>query len=207
MTRKELAGQLQKHELDEILKQAVEQGIEAGAKIGAEIGAKVAIRTMQKEKDKLKKQAYDKRYHNTKLLLRNYRTLNEHFRNAVYDLEQVEECDDSFTEIIELMSGYTKNEELYVNSIKNSAVRTQIIMTHVNRMLDIYKEVCLKGRLENKRRWNVVYSLYLSDKHMTADDIALMENIDRRTVYKDINACVSDLMILMFGIEGIEKLS
>ena len=35
--------------------------------------------------------------------------------------------------------------------------------------------------------------------------IASRENIDKRTVYKDLEACIADLTTLFFGIDGLEK--
>ena len=36
--------------------------------------------------------------------------------------------------------------------------------------------------------------------------IAKQENIDRRTVYRDVDICVADMTALLFGIGGIDRL-
>ncbi|MEG1894625.1 MAG: hypothetical protein RR162_00195 [Oscillospiraceae bacterium] len=193
--------------IEEKLQKAIELGVKIGAVTGAEIGAKSAIQAVEREKKKFRKQAYDRRYHNTKLLLKNYRTLNEHFKNAIFDLEQAEECDDTFADIIEMMNGYGYDEDLYVESIKKSSVKTKIIMTHVNKMLEVYDIMCERSnRADDKRHSRVLNSIYICENPTTATDIAQMENIDKRTVYKDIDAAVSDITALLFGIGGIENL-
>ena len=41
---------------------------------------------------------------------------------------------------------------------------------------------------------------------MTAEELAKQGHIDKRTVYRDIDICVSDLTALLFGVGGIEDL-
>lgn len=174
----------------------------------SETAAKAAIKAIEKEKKKIKQQDYDWKYHNTKLLVRNYRQLNEYFRNAVFDTAGAEEVDDSFEEMLRLMENRRLiDENVFVESIQKNYLRTKIIMTHVNTMLDAYKLLCERSnRADNKRHWRVLYHLYISDECQTATDIAREENIDKRTVYKDIDACITDLTCLFFGVSGIENL-
>ena len=174
----------------------------------SETAAKAAIKAVEREKKKIKQQDYDWKYHNTKLLIRNYRQLNEYFQNAVFDTAGAEEVDDSFEEILRLMENRRlMDENVFVESIQKNYLRTKIIMTHVNTMLDAYKLLCERSnRADSKRHWRVLHRLYLSVKCATATEIAAEENIDKRTVYKDIDACITDLTCLFFGVSGIEEL-
>lgn len=174
----------------------------------SETAAKAAIKAVEREKKKIKQQDYDWKYHNTKLLIRNYRQLNEYFQNAVFDTAGAEEVDDSFEEILRLMENRRLiDENVFVESIQKNYLRTKIIMTHVNTMLDAYKLLCERSnRADSKRHWRVLHRLYLSVKCATATEIAAEENIDKRTVYKDIDACITDLTCLFFGVSGIEEL-
>ena len=193
--------------IDEKLQEAIALGTKIGAAVGAEVGAKAAIKAIEREKKKLKEQQYDRRYHNTKLLLQNYRHLNEHFKNAIFEIEQAEEYDESFVEIMELMSTRGYDDGLCVDSIKQSQIRTKIIMTHVNRMLDVYEIMCERSnREDDKRHYRILKALYIDDKPTTAQEVADREHIDRRTVYKDIDAATAYLTTLLYGISGIEKL-
>lgn len=38
-----------------------------------------------------------------------------------------------------------------------------------------------------------------------AEQIASREKIERRTIYKDVDACLSDLSVLFFGIDGLNQ--
>ena len=185
---------------------AIELGAKIGAEAGAEMGAAAAIKAAERERKRIRAEEYDKRFHNTKLLLQHYRSLNEHYLNAVYDVKKAEEATEDFVEIMQSLNSTLSDEELYVESIKRSCIRTRVIMTHVNRMLDIYRTMCEKSkRDEDRRHWRVLEAIYLSTPSYTAGEVAINENIDKRTVYKDIDACVTDLTTLLFGIGGIER--
>ena len=142
----------------------------------------------------------------TKLLLRNYRRLNAYYENAIFSIEDAEEADESFEDIMRNM-GRPADEEIFVESIQKNYLATRIIMTHVNKMLDCYEIMCERSnRQDDKRHWRVLEGLYLSENYTTAEQIAKQEHIDKRTVYKDINVCAADLTALFFGVGGIERL-
>ena len=80
-------------------------------------------------------------------------------------------------------------------------------MKHVNTMLAEYEKQCAgSGRPDDMRRWRVIKAMYLDDSKETALEVAGKEHIDKRTVYKYVDAAVADLTTLLFGVEGIEKL-
>jgi hypothetical protein len=199
------ASAVARKDIDVKLQAAIELGVKIGAAIGAETGARAAARAIESERSKIRKKEYDRRYQNTKMLLRNYRALNEHFRNAVFEPEQITEQDDTFYDVMALM-GSIRDDELYAESIKKSSLRTKIIMTHVNRMLDIYEVMCERSdRDEDKRHFRVLREMYLTGNKGNAAEIAASENIDKRTVYKDIDAATVDITALLFGIDSLRS--
>lgn len=192
--------------IDEKIQEAINLGVTIGAAAGAEIGAKAAVRAVERERKAYRKKQYDWKYHNTKLLLRNYRRLNEYYKNAVFDTSSAEEVDEDFEDIMRSM-GRPADEDIFVESIQRNYITTRIIMTHVNKMLDCYKIMCERSnRQDDARHWRVLDGLYISDDYTTAAEIAQQEHIDKRTVYKDIDVCVADLTALLFGVGGIEHL-
>lgn len=193
-------------ELDEKLQAAVNLGVTIGAAAGAEVGAKAAVKAVERERKAYRKKQYDWKYQNTKLLLRNYRRLNAYYENAIFSIEDAEEADESFEDIMRNM-GRPADEEIFVESIQKNYLATRIIMTHVNKMLDCYEIMCERSnRQDDKRHWRVLEGLYLSENYTTAEQIAKQEHIDKRTVYKDIDVCAADLTALFFGVGGIERL-
>ena len=193
-------------ELDEKLQAAVNLGVTIGAAAGADVGAKAAVKAVEWERKAYRKKQYDWKYQNTKLLLRNYRRLNAYYENAIFSIEDAEEADESFEDIMRNM-GRPADEEIFVESIQKNYLATRIIMTHVNKMLDCYEIMCERSnRQDDKRHWRVLEGLYLSENYTTAEQIAKQEHIDKRTVYKDIDVCAADLTALFFGVGGIERL-
>lgn len=188
------------------IQEAFELGATIGAAKGAEIGAQAAIEAVENEKRRYRRMRYDRQLRNTKLLLQHYRSLNSHYANAVWE-EDDSEDEESFTDIMELMNSRSCDEEVFVDSIKQSSKKTRIIMRHVNKMLEEYEAMCRNSsRPDDLRHWRVIKALYLSPTRTAALDVAEAERIDKRTVYKDVDAAVEDLTMLLFGIEGIEKL-
>lgn len=191
----------------DIMEEKMQGMVEEAMKHGADIGAKAAARAVERERKKIQKKQYYWKYHNTKLLIRNYRLLNDYFQNAVFDLTGAKGFDLSFEEIMRMMQDRTETEEIFVESIKRNYMHTKIIMTHVNKMLDVYRIMCERSRQEDDaRHWRVLYRLYISEDIATVEEIAAEEHINRRTVYKDVDICISDLTALMFGVSGIERL-
>lgn len=193
-------------ELDEKLQAAVNLGVTIGAAAGAEVGAKAAVKAVERERKAYRKRQYDWKYQNTKLLLRNYRRLNAYYQNAIFSIEDAEEADESFEDIMRSM-GRPADEEIFVESIQKNYLATRIIMTHVNKMLECYQIMCERSnRQDDKRHWRVLEEMYLSENYTTAEQIARQEHIDKRTVYKDIDVCAADLTALFFGVGGIERM-
>lgn len=185
---------------------AIDLGIEVGAAAGAEAAAAVSAKIAERERRKLKRQQQDRRYHDTKLLIRKYRQLNAYYQNAVFDEEDAEAVDEDFAEIMRGFGYPHADETLTADSIRRNYLVSRIIMAHVNTMLAVYGTMCQNtNRAEDKRRWRVLHALYLADEPSTAEQIADREGIERRTVYRDIDACLSDLAVMFFGIDGLER--
>lgn len=195
------------NDIEEKIQAALNLGATVGASAGAEVGASAAIKVIEREQEKFRKKKLDRKLHNTKLLLKNYRMLQKHYQNAVYNVDGAKENSEDFAEILNRMNSGIYDDVIYIESIKQSYLRTKIVMAHVNNMLDIYETFCnCSKKEETARRWRVLNYLYLDPEAMTAEEIADTENIGERTVYKDIDACVNDLSILFFGVSILENM-
>lgn len=165
--------------------------------------AEYAIDCYRDEQERSKKLRYDKRLRNTKLLLRNYRELLAHSESAIYEASQIE--DEDLFDILEMMSG-ANDSEYYVESIKTSAARTSLIISHVKEMLALYELYCQRSsKPEDKRRFRVINALYIQENPRTHEQIAEDENVDTSTVYRDVNGAVEKLTFLIFGIDGMKR--
>lgn len=192
-------------DIEERIRAAIEVGVQIGAAAGAEAAATAAAKVTERERKRLQRQNTDKRYHDTKLLIKKYRQLNEYYQNAVFDEEAAEEVDEDFEEIMRSFWVSFKEKELTANSIRRNYLVTRIVMAHVNEMLDVFQTMCEKSnRASDKRRWKILNDLYLAEEPTTAEELAQQENISKRAVYDIVDRCIPDLTILFFGICGIE---
>lgn len=169
-------------------------------KVAAKAGADAAIAHIEEKQRKEAKEKHDTRLRNTKLLLKNYRSFKEHSIKAVYSAQQAEDVED----ILSLMWDPNNRGKQIVESIKASAVRTKIIMSHIDSMLNTYKQICESSKNStDQRRYNVLYDRYISDEIITIDEIAKRYSIDPRTVYLDIDTGTDVMAALIFGVDFI----
>lgn len=167
----------------------------------AVIGAKEALKVLEQERKKEYGKRANRRLRNTKLLLRNYHTLKEHAENSVFGRTQMEE---SAIDILESMMTIYDNEVI-IDSIKRSATRTAIIVSHIEVMFELYHSYCknTSNREINLRRYEVVWDMYMAEKALSAKEIAEKQNISTRNVYEDIRAATERLSALIFGVDGL----
>jgi len=173
------------------------------AEKAAEMGAKAALETLKREKEYQR----DRRLRNTKLLLRNYRTLKLHLTESVYSEDQLYE--NIAASALEILYGINNqdDETLYIEAINTSLKRTEIIMQHIDHMLYIFRVICENSkRPEDLRRYRVLHAMYIepSAGTVSAEEVAEKEKINPRTVYKDINNACITLSALLFGIDGLQ---
>ena len=179
---------LSKEDLQELMEKA------------AVAGAKAGIDRYEAELKERQKKYRDKRYHNTKLLLRNYRMLQINAENSVFGRSQMEE---SAADILDnMMNMY--NDEVIVESIKTSATRTAIIVSHVKTMIRMYQICCEQSGNEiDKRRYDIIYGLYISDSKITRKELMDKWNISSDTTYTDEKIAIERLSALIFGVDGL----
>jgi hypothetical protein len=170
--------------------------------LAAKTGAEVALKTMEKERQADKRELVDRRLHNTKLLLRNYRMFKAHVDNAVYEIEEEYETPE------QIMADLMKPGEgsMFVESIKRSVTRTAIMLEHIEAMTGLYQAYChMTGKEEDERRWRIIYYLYLSEEPKSVEEIAADEYVTERTVYRDVDTACERIAALIFGIDGIKR--
>lgn len=168
----------------------------------AAIGAKEALKTFEQEREKAKGKRADRRLRNTKLLLRNYHMLKEHAENSVFGRTQMEE---SAIDILETMMSVYDNEVI-IESIKRSATRTAIIVTHIEVMLGLYEAYCKNApnREIERRRYEVVWDMYMAENTLSAKEIAEKQHMSRDNVYSDLRIAIERLAALIFGVDGLK---
>lgn len=166
----------------------------------ARIGANAAMEKLEKERRKEGKKWIDKRLHNTKLLLKNYHLLKMSVGNAIYSKRQMNEsAADILCNVMNM-----RDDEVIIDSIKQSTARTAVIVAHIDKMLGLYKIYCQSsGKEQERRRYDIIFKYYVSENKVSIGQIARDMGLVRQTVYNDINAAEKALSALLFGIDSL----
>ena len=167
----------------------------------AKSAAEEAIAQYKKAEEDAKKNRHKRKLHNTRLILKNYHLLKIHNDSSIAELADI--VDDEAFDLISAMLNKPDAEEIKIKSIKQSVARTRIILDHIDTMLDAYRKRCLKSSREmERRRWEVIYRMYLDDERgMSVEEIATELSLDARTIYRDLDMACDDLSSLLFGID------
>ncbi len=159
------------------------------------------VRAYREEHEKAEKERQSRVLNSAKTLVMNYRRFKKMCESSVYDKETTTEGD--LKEILELMSGWHRNNDIEVLSIKDKVIRTRMIMNHVDAMLKVYEVQCYASpEPEEPRRFRIIKGLYLDEIPQTVQDLSEMESITVSTVYRDCEKAFRKLAVLFFGIDG-----
>lgn len=167
-------------------------------KLAAAEGARAALDKYKQEQQKELSKINDKRLHNIRMLLENYRDFKQCSENATYNVEQAEDSID----FLDLMWDPYNRSDLEVESIKVSAVKTTIMVAHIDGMLKTLEKLSSHNEMD-MRKYNILFDRYIADVPLSINKIAKKYNIERRTVYYDIDTAVARMAKLIFGIDYV----
>ena len=113
--------------------------------------AKTAAREALSSRAEFMQEEFDRRYHDVKLLMKNYRKLKTYYENV-------------------------EPEALEVGAICQMRHKTGLMMNHVEKMLTAYKALCEKANTpEESRRWEVLNLRYMAQMKMSLSEISFVE--------------------------------
>ena len=109
---------------------------------GVAAGVQAADERMEANRQRERKGRYDRRLHNTRLLLKSYRALKHHALGAVATGSQANGIRENAVDILDSLDDARIDDTLYIESIKRSRQRTQIILDHIDDMLRYWRIDC-----------------------------------------------------------------
>lgn len=175
-------------QLEDMIKKASEAGAEA----------------YKKEQSQSTRRKVDRMLYKTKVLLEKYTWLKAYAKNSVYTLEQAEKVNDGMADIEVLTKFGIFDNDKTLHNLKRGVITVNMLMTHVDNMLGVYRENCESSASKTKQRqYRVVYNMYLAEEKKTTKEIAEMECEEVRTIQNDAKAAREDLTALIFGLDGI----
>ena len=181
-----------------LVEQLVEEGVTKGIKKGIE-----QLRNEERLKEKI---TYDTRIKNTRLLLKNYRNFVKACKQATFTEKDLETA--TVEEVLDKLFCQSCDEITVVQSILTSKKRTEIILTHIKRIIDFYLyESDHSNNDEKKRKAHVLNDLYVIGKYKPKiNDMSEKYHISERQIRRDANSAIEEIAVLMFGIDGIRKM-
>lgn len=148
---------------------------------------------LKKEESKNK---YDRRLRNIKLLLSNYRHFQKHVENVESELSLL----NYRLDLKEL-----DKDDFTVKAFIGSKEKTLAMIHFIDQTLESYRVLTRNDiRPEAKRTYEIIYSKYLQKEKVSIETICDCHNIDKRTMYRDINKACETLVLLMFGVDGLK---
>ena len=158
----------------------------------------------EKQRQKEIKEFPKRVLHNTKLLLRKYRSFKSMAEHAIYVPGNTQ--DEEIMKIIDLMDSKS-SEGLRIQSIQKNAVTTKTIMAHVDQALFEFRIDCeiyaKTGQPDWLRRYRVIDGLYIQFPPMTVSEIAEAENLSERSVFRDRDAACDKLSGYLWGVASL----
>lgn len=179
---------ISERELQEMMRRASEAGIAA----------------YKNEHEETTRRKAGRLLYRTKTLLERYTQLNEYAQNSVYTLERAEEVNEGIADLEVLTKFGIFDDDKTLHNLKRSVVTVNMVMAHVNTMLEVYRKECESSASKVKQRqYRVIEYLYLSENKLNTKEIAELEGEDVRTIQNDAKQAREDLTALIFGIDGV----
>lgn len=179
---------ISERELQEMMRRASEAGIAA----------------YKNEHEETTRRKAGRLLYRTKTLLERYTQLNEYAQNSVYTLERAEEVNEGIADLEVLTKFGIFDDDKTLHNLKRSVVTVNMVMAHVNTMLEVYRKECESSASKVKQRqYRVIEYLYLSENKLNAKEIAELEGEDVRTIQNDAKQAREDLTALIFGLDGV----
>ncbi len=168
------------------------------AKELAKEAALEAIKTFkQQEKDQVKK----RRLHNTGLLLENYLDFLDYYNSIKYKAEDIQDSLDP----VEFDVVYI--DDIFIDSIKRSKVRTMIIIKQIETAVEkIQEEMTVCNEVE---KYNAVNYLYFKKElkdlkfNSRVSKVAELLNCSESSVRRWNNEVLKKLSVMLFGVDGM----
>lgn len=168
-----------------------ESEVEAIVKIAAETAAQTALTEFNRRNEDMLAKKNERAYKNTTTLLEGYTAMKAHCKSAIAKAEDALTPSDLQTVLYEV---FNRRGLLQIETILASKRRTELIIEHIDKMLDVYRTNCINN---DKRYCECVIDRYIND--LTIAEIAEKHNTVERNVYRWLEKGIDDLSIYLFG--------
>lgn len=153
--------------------------------------AETAIDKYKEAEEVQVKLRQDRRLHNVKQLMANYKRIQQ----SVSQLKKSDVDDEAEAlDLEDLMSS-----EHMVESLNQSKVRSRLMINHVDRTLTAYKHICTTEDVQE--RYQIIYDRYINN--IPPHKLWEKYSLSRRTFYREVDRACEDLSVLLFGVDAV----
>lgn len=157
------------------------------------------VKGLSKSNHQFNKLKSERELRNVKLLLEKYRFLENHIDVELPSFND-EISDSNYREKL-------SSDELSIYSLLGYRVRSKEMIVFLNEILERYRFICMNGEPEEQRKFKVINSYFISDHFLNKNELAEKYHVDRKTVDRDVKKAISDLSVMIFGIDGLNDMS
>lgn len=145
--------------------------------------AEIIAKKIMKAQETKRKEVRSNAYHNTMMLLKNYKKLKAH-------------CEIVESEVEEEFGTMWSEWRFDIDSLLEHKAKTAKLMKHVDYALEEFRK-------DNPEDYDLIYMKYLLPRCFSDEFIASQKNIDRTTVGRRIKNASKELSIILFGIDVV----
>ena len=169
----------------------------------AAIAADKAVEAYRSEEQKSQKRRENESVRVTKRKLQSYRRVKASLSETeVFTEDEKIELRWKFVEdLMGCGTEYIAKADERIKSVENKRRRDSFEIQTIDRAMALYKaEVDKSPNEEIQRRYRVVYAMYIDDEPMSVEEIAAIENVSEKTVYRDIGIACKIISIYLLGM-------
>ncbi len=105
----------------------------------------------------------------------------------------------------EYVTGYMQRRQWLRSAFRNYRSSSPKKQRYLKRLVELHTEECrIRGSTESRRRHNAFVLAYITDRKHTPKEIAMMQRLTQRAIWKDLNHVLDEMMLLAFGVDGIK---
>lgn len=132
-------------------------------------------------------------------------TMNYDFNTTVQ--EGIQAVNSLFSEYASenYAAAYIQRRHWLRNAFRNYRSSSPEEQCYLKQLVELHTEDCrIMGSAESQRRHNAFVLTYITDRKYTPKEVAMIQRITPRMVWKDLNHVFDDMMILAYGVDGMK---
>lgn len=171
----------------------------------ASIAGEEAVKAFRKEQGKAEKKQRreENKVRRTKDILRSYRRIKANLSEEAEFTEE-EQIELRWKFIQDLMGNANEmvsKPEITIMDVEKRRQEDLYCIYCVDRATEMYRKECEEsGNVEKKRRYRELSMMYLEEKEYTVQEIADIEQVSDKTVYKDLGIACGIVTVYLLGV-------